>query len=332
LGTRTPSRRETGSLNLRTARAVDWLVRAGWNTPFGPPGPSAQSLELTSDGAGLQAGREEFADGQRFFRHFHGALKPSDLAGKKLLDVGCGYGGRTVFYEKQCDAAAVFGVEPHEAMVQRCRMLADELSASASFDVGFAERLPYPDDEFDVVVSFDVLEHCEDPRLAVREMVRVLRPGGRCFNVFPTYRGARSHHLGYVTGVPAIHRIFHPDTLIEVMNDAIEREPDRVGIRRQPDPAWSSLGHYTLPHLNGFTLREAKRVLATTPGLTTERIIITPLVDPQLTRREIAAALGSNVLAAAVAGVAHLLAAWQRVLPLPELLIQNIAVIARKDA
>lgn len=41
------------------------------------------------------------------------------------------------------------------------------------------EHLPYPDDTFDTVLSHEVIEHVHDDRLAVREMVRVLKPGGR---------------------------------------------------------------------------------------------------------------------------------------------------------
>jgi SAM-dependent methyltransferase len=41
------------------------------------------------------------------------------------------------------------------------------------------EHLPYPDDTFDLVISNEVIEHVMDDRLAVREMIRVLKPGGR---------------------------------------------------------------------------------------------------------------------------------------------------------
>src|SRR5690606_26208157 len=42
-----------------------------------------------------------------------------------------------------------------------------------------AEAIPYPDNRFDTILSHEVLEHVDDDRAAVREMVRVLRPGGR---------------------------------------------------------------------------------------------------------------------------------------------------------
>ncbi len=45
--------------------------------------------------------------------------------------------------------------------------------------VAAAEHLPYPANQFDTVLSHEVLEHVQDDRMAVREMVRVLKPGGR---------------------------------------------------------------------------------------------------------------------------------------------------------
>jgi SAM-dependent methyltransferase len=47
------------------------------------------------------------------------------------------------------------------------------------------EYLPYPDSSFDLILSHEVLEHVADDRLAVREMVRVLRPGGRAVIFVP---------------------------------------------------------------------------------------------------------------------------------------------------
>ena len=50
------------------------------------------------------------------------------------------------------------------------------------------ETLPYPDNRFDLILSHEVLEHVADDRLAVREMLRVLKPGGRAV-IFVPNRG-----------------------------------------------------------------------------------------------------------------------------------------------
>jgi SAM-dependent methyltransferase len=301
------------------------------------PAPSPQAFEWTEEGDGygneLNAGPEEFDDGPRFFRHFHGRLRPEDLLGKHVLDVGCGYGGRTVYYAEVCGAGSVHGVEIDARKVERCRRFAEERGSSKTkFSVGRAENLPFPDDSFDAVISFDVLEHCQDPRLAVTEITRVLRPGGKTWNVFPTYKGARASHLDYITRLPLLHRVFHPDTISATVNEFLELDEARkLRTNLQEPPSWSSLGHYTLPRLNGMTLKEAQRIFQTTHRLSCDELILTPLIDPQLSRKDMAASLGSSrVLTLAAFALAQTLASWQRYLPLPEFLVQNIAVCATK--
>ncbi len=330
---RVVTRRATASLNVQNPRVVRWLFDKSRGTWLGPT-RTPQTTELRSDGAGLKSGRAEFQDGERFFRHFHGGLQHADLRGNDVLDVGCGFGGRALYYAEVCGAASVHGVEVTNEVVERCRRLASELGSSkTTFSVGRAEDLPFREGTFDAVVSFDVLEHCDDPRAAVGEIARVLRPNGRTWNVFPTYKGARSSHLAYISDVPLLHRIFHPDTLIDIANELLEGEPSEIRPGLQPRPSWTSLGHYTLPRLNGMTLAEARTIFTGTSGLSCERFIVTPVVDPQLSWQQMKTAVGSSRLAAAIVfAAAHTLAGWQRFLPLPEFLVQNIAVCATKRA
>lgn len=323
----TITRRATASLNIRSPRLLRWLFRSLWETWLGPDLPTPQRDELRQ--GGLRAGRTEYEDGPRFFRHFHGAFNPEDLRGMAILDVGCGYGGRTIYYTEVCGARSAHGVETTLPKVERCRQLAAEFGSRTTFSVGTVEELPFPDESFDAVLSFDVLEHCQDPRRAVAEITRVLRPAGKTWNVFPTYKGARTSHLGYLTQLP-VHRIFHPDSVMEVVNEFIEQEGERLKVHAQPGPAWSSLGHYTLPWLNGLTLKEA-RLIFINSGLVCDPAIVTPLIDPQLSKSQMQAALGSSrTLGLLAVVVAHSLATWQRFLPLPEFLVQNIAVAATK--
>jgi SAM-dependent methyltransferase len=55
-------------------------------------------------------------------------------------------------------------------------------------------ELPFPDDTFDVVSAFDVIEHCEPESIALREVHRVLRPGGHVLMAVPAYQWAWSDH------------------------------------------------------------------------------------------------------------------------------------------
>jgi SAM-dependent methyltransferase len=265
----------------------------------------------------LAAAKAEYQDGLRFFTHFGGSLSPRTLFGRKVLDLGCGYGGRTVFYAVDCGAATVEGLEVTEAIVARCREFADAKNcANATFRLGAAEALPYADRAFEVVVSFDVLEHVDDPFRALREIARVLRPGGHAYLVFPTYLGARSSHLDYVTRLPALHRVFDPDRIVEAVNSVLSADPTRYAIKRQPEPTVSTLGYRILPGLNGLTLDDA-RVAIAEAGLELELERLTPFV------RESDPIPGAR-------WVARVLKAWQRRCSLPEFFIGSVAVAVKR--
>jgi SAM-dependent methyltransferase len=99
------------------------------------------------------------------------------LAGRCVLDVGCGVGMYTAAFLRE--TPHVFGVE-----VERERALeAQERAAGVAQALG--ERLPFPDAAFDVVYSHEVLEHVADDRACAAEMVRVTRPGGRVLVFVP---------------------------------------------------------------------------------------------------------------------------------------------------
>jgi SAM-dependent methyltransferase len=59
---------------------------------------------------------------------------------------------------------------------------------------GSALALPFRDEVFDVVAAFDVLEHCEPEKQAMRELTRVLAPGGRLLMSVPAYQWAWTDH------------------------------------------------------------------------------------------------------------------------------------------
>jgi SAM-dependent methyltransferase len=106
------------------------------------------------------------------------------VSGESVLDVGCGTG--VVAVTAACAGARVSGLDLTPALLERAR----ENAAIAAVDIGFiegdAEALPYPDAAFDVVLSQFGHMFAPRPDVAVAEMLRVLKPGGRiAFSTWP---------------------------------------------------------------------------------------------------------------------------------------------------
>ena len=99
-----------------------------------------------------------------------------DWAGKTVLDVGCAGG----FMSEALDArgAAVTGIDPAEDAIAAAQAHAQQGSRDIRYDVGVGEALPYADESFDAVVCVDVLEHVADLEQVIREIARVMKPGG----------------------------------------------------------------------------------------------------------------------------------------------------------
>lgn len=99
------------------------------------------------------------------------------LQGNRVLDVGCGDGVLSVELSRQ--GAHVTALDADSRMLDAARDRADSAHANITFIEGNARSLPFADNSFDVVVAVTVLCFVADAESAVREMVRVLRPGGR---------------------------------------------------------------------------------------------------------------------------------------------------------
>jgi SAM-dependent methyltransferase len=119
---------------------------------------------------------------------------PKTLDGRerRILDMGCGTGTMLMYLSRYGHAQ---GIDVDEGAVQFCHERGVE-------DVQQVTDMPLPFEggTFDLVTAFDVLEHIEDDRGTLRELHRVMRPGGMLMISVPAYRflwGAQdeiSHH------------------------------------------------------------------------------------------------------------------------------------------
>ena len=106
-------------------------------------------------------------------------LMPHLRAGQTVLDVGSGPGTLTLDLARRVTPGIVIGVDADAEQMEQARGLAvDEGVTTVRFLRGDVRELPVMDASVDIVHAHQVLQHVADPVTALREMRRVLRPGG----------------------------------------------------------------------------------------------------------------------------------------------------------
>ncbi len=254
------------SLSVKLAKAYLRLAPVA-------PSPDYLPLDRLTVETGLKRAEGEYLDERaggflKLFEVTGDAAFPG--RGGTFLDLGCGFGGRTVAFQERFGGTGI-GLEVDERVVACARRFAEARHAGGlSFVVGFGERLPFPDESFDAVFSYDVLEHVRDPLRCLRECRRVLKPGGRAFLVFPPFFHPTGAHLeGYVSHMPYANLVFPPKILMKAIDEILA---DRGGAFR-PQPLQP--GHI-LYSLNGLTVSGFEEILKES-GFKTRSVTLLPL-------------------------------------------------------
>ena len=105
------------------------------------------------------------------------------IGGARVLDVGCGDAGAIIAFAEH--GATCAGIECFEESLSRGKIRAADHGVNVDLQKGVAESIPYPDGSFDLVMLDNVLEHVTDRPLTLREVRRVLKPGGLLYMVTP---------------------------------------------------------------------------------------------------------------------------------------------------
>ncbi len=103
-----------------------------------------------------------------------------DLAGKVVLDIGCGTGGPSIVLAREMGVARVIAIDVEAQLLERAAEYAGKAGVGQKIEFKLVDPgpLPFEDDRFDVVFSKDALIHIADKADIYREALRVLRPGG----------------------------------------------------------------------------------------------------------------------------------------------------------
>ena len=121
----------------------------------------------------LKFADSDYLDHASWIRPALALLQP--LSGKTVLDYGCGHGMASVVLARAGAHVSAFDLSP--SYIEEGERRASANAVIVQFKVAAAETLPYADESFDAVWGNAILHHAELP-IAVRELHRVLKPGG----------------------------------------------------------------------------------------------------------------------------------------------------------
>ena len=148
-------------------------------------------------------------------------LKP----GHSAIEIGCGMG-------RECEAMArlvgpsgkVVGIDASQSLLDQAATRTRSLALPLEFRRGDAHQLPFADNSFDAARGERVFEHLADPAGAVRELARVVRPGGRIAGMEPDFETIA------VAGVPidVTRAIVRHKTDVAIAHGTIGREMRRL--------------------------------------------------------------------------------------------------------
>jgi len=161
----------------------------------------------------------ELVEAHRYTKEWHipDAADFAGARGLKVLEIGCGLG--TDGAQFAAAGADYTGVDLTEAAVELARQRFELFDLPGKFQTADAENLDFANDTFDLVYSHGVLHHTPETAQAIREIHRVLRPGGRAV-VMLYHRGSYNYRvnisvlrragaqlLRWEPGVKVVHRI-----------------------------------------------------------------------------------------------------------------------------
>ena len=181
------------------------------------------------------------------------------LKDKRILDMGCGAGGKSVYFLSR-GAKHVVGVDIVESYEKESHAFAAQMGYPDKFTFvcSSACELPFEDESFDVVIMNDFFEHVNDPEGALREALRLLVPGGRIYINFPPYFHPEGGHMTDAINIPYVHVFFTEKQLIKAYKQLVKGLPDeemRLNFRFSKDEKGKE--HYT--YINHMMLSEATK-------------------------------------------------------------------------
>ncbi|HEX9046820.1 MAG TPA: methyltransferase domain-containing protein, partial [Verrucomicrobiae bacterium] len=221
-----------------------------------------------------QRAKDDFLDRIPFW---HQLLASHQANPRRLLEFGCAHGG-FLHYCREKGIPEVVGVEVDEAT---CKFARENFRLPHVFS-GLFPDVQLPFDQFDVICSFDVIEHFLDPLRALRHVAKLLAPGGMCLFQTPCYRGEGAEWLQFrpqehifLYNEQSIRRLFAQCDL-EVSEVLPGYFPDDMFVFGRKRQAVSS----PTPSLNSSEAEEPKKILWARTDAIGDAVLASSLLEP----------------------------------------------------
>lgn len=146
-----------------------------------------------------------------------------DLASKKVLEIACGRGGFACWLaSQQSPSGELVAADFSSTAVRKGKLFSAEQGLNRiRWEVMDIEAIAHENESFDTVISCETIEHVPNPQKALRELSRILRPGGKLFLTTPNYLSLQGLHRIYLSlsgrtyteeGQPINHFMLAPRT------------------------------------------------------------------------------------------------------------------------
>lgn len=203
----------------------------------------------------------QFKNGERTIAFYKDFASYSEMFSDKLvLDVGCGAGGKSMYFLTH-NPKKVVGIDIVPGYKEESEQLASKLGLSGfEFRCENAKATKFDDCTFDTIIMNDAMEHFSEPDKVLKEMYRITKVGGRLYCNFAPYGHPYGAHLQDAIGIPWVQSFYSERSMIKAYCDLVQKYPDaerRINFRFSKDEN----GEYYFSYVNKISIKEFNKII-----------------------------------------------------------------------